>query len=59
MAGGGSVISLPLLIFLGLDSPLANGTNRLAIFIQTISSMISFKMASRWPSGMRSAAGGL
>jgi len=43
MAGGGSVISLPLLIFLGLDSSLANGTNRLAIFIQTISSMISFK----------------
>ena len=43
MAGGGSVISLPLLIFLGLESSLANGTNRLAIFIQTISSMISFK----------------
>ena len=43
MAGGGSAISLPLLIFLGLDSPLANGTNRLAIFIQTISSMLSFK----------------
>jgi uncharacterized protein len=43
MAGGGSAISLPLLIFLGLDSPLANGTNRLAIFIQTISSILSFK----------------
>jgi len=43
MAGGGSAISLPLLIFLGLDSPLANGTNRLAIFIQTIASIISFK----------------
>ena len=43
MAGGGSVISLPLLIFMGLDGPLANGTNRLAIFIQTIASMISFK----------------
>lgn len=43
MAGGGSAISLPLLIFLGLDSPLANGTNRLAIFIQTIASVLSFK----------------
>jgi len=43
MAGGGSAISLPLLIFIGLDSPLANGTNRLAIFIQTIASIISFK----------------
>ena len=43
MAGGGSAISLPLLIFFGLDSPLANGTNRLAIFIQTIASILSFK----------------
>jgi uncharacterized membrane protein YfcA len=43
MAGGGSSLTLPTLIFLGLDSALANGTNRLAIFIQTISSMISFK----------------
>lgn len=43
MAGGGSVISLPLLIFLGLDSSVANGTNRLAILIQTIASIISFK----------------
>ncbi len=43
MAGGGSAISLPLLIFLGLDSALANGTNRLAVFIQTIASIISFK----------------
>jgi uncharacterized protein len=43
MAGGGSAITLPILIFLGLDSPLANGTNRLAVFIQTIATVISFK----------------
>lgn len=43
MAGGGSSITLPLLIFLGLDSALANGTNRIAIFIQNISAIISFK----------------
>lgn len=43
MAGGGSAISLPLLIFLGLDGALANGTNRLAVFIQTIASIVSFR----------------
>jgi uncharacterized membrane protein YfcA len=43
MAGGGSAITLPMLIFLGLDSPLANGTNRLALFIQFIATVISFR----------------
>ncbi len=43
MAGGGSAIILPLLIFLGLDGALANGTNRVAIFIQNISAILSFR----------------
>jgi len=43
MAGGGSSLSLPTLIFLGLDSSLANGTNRLAIFIQNMAAVLSFK----------------
>ena len=43
MAGGGSSITLPLLIFLGLDSAMANGTNRIAVFIQNIAAIISFK----------------
>lgn len=43
MAGGGSTITLPVLIFLGLDSPLANGTNRLAVFIQNIAGALSFR----------------
>jgi uncharacterized membrane protein YfcA len=43
MAGGGSAITLPMLIFLGLDSPLANGTNRLAVFVQCIATVISFR----------------
>ena len=43
MAGGGSAITLPILIFLGLDSPLANGTNRLAVFIQCFATVISFR----------------
>ena len=36
LAGGGSLLTLPLLIFLGLPSNVANGTNRVAIFIQNI-----------------------
>ena len=43
MAGGGSTITLPVLIFLGLDSPLANGTNRLAVFVQNIAGALSFR----------------
>ena len=42
-AGGGSSLTLPALIFLGLDSAVANGTNRLAIIIQNISAVRSFK----------------
>ena len=43
MAGGGSTLTLPTLIFLGLNSSLANGTNRIAILIQNISGIVSFK----------------
>lgn len=46
MAGGGSTITLPILIFLGLDASLANGTNRVAIFIQNIFATWSFKRAA-------------
>jgi uncharacterized membrane protein YfcA len=43
MAGGGSTLTLPALIFLGLDSALANGTNRVAILLQNISAILSFR----------------
>jgi uncharacterized membrane protein YfcA len=42
-AGGGSSLTLPTLIFMGLDGALANGTNRIAIFIQNIFAIASFK----------------
>ncbi len=34
IAGGGSLISLPILIFLGLPPSVANGTNRVAVVVQ-------------------------
>ena len=42
LSGGGSVISLSLLIILGLPANIANGTNRISIFFQTLSSVGSF-----------------
>lgn len=42
-AGGGSTLTLPTLIFLGLDTSVANGTNRIAILLQNISAIQSFK----------------
>jgi len=43
VAGGGSLITLPVLIFLGLPPAVANGTNRIAIFSQNIFGVLGFK----------------
>ncbi len=43
VAGGGSLLILPVLIFLGLPPSLANGTNRVAIVIQTAIATAGFK----------------
>lgn len=43
LAGGGSIISLSVLMMLGLPAPLANGTNRVAITIQTLTATTSFR----------------
>lgn len=42
-AGGGSSITVPALIFLGVDPNMANGTNRLAILVQNASASASFR----------------
>lgn len=36
VGGGGSLISLPVLIFMGLPSAVANGTNRIALMVQSL-----------------------
>ena len=43
VAGGGSLLSLPVLIFLGLPPSVANGTNRVAISIQNAMAVAGFK----------------
>ena len=42
-AGGGSSLTLPVLIFLGLDPSVANGTNRVALLFQNASAVYAFK----------------
>lgn len=42
MAGGGSIITVPVMIFLGVPGPIANGTNRIAILAQNITAVSTF-----------------
>lgn len=43
VGGGGSLISLPALIFVGLPSAVANGTNRIALMAQNIVAIEYFR----------------
>ena len=43
IAGGGSIITVPVMIFLGVPGPIANGTNRIAILAQNIAAISTFK----------------
>ena len=42
MAGGGSLLSVPIMIFMGVPGPIANGTNRIAILAQNLTATITF-----------------
>jgi uncharacterized membrane protein YfcA len=42
MAGGGSLITMPILVFMGEDGTVANGTNRVAILIQNLVATAGF-----------------
>jgi len=49
IAGGGSLLTLPVLIFLGLPGATANGTNRIAIFCQNIFAINTFRLRGVFP----------
>jgi len=49
LAGGGSIISLSVLMMLGLPATVANGTNRIAIAIQTLTAATSFRQQKVLP----------
>jgi uncharacterized protein len=65
IAGGGSSITLPLLMFLGLSPTMANGTNRIAILMQSIVGVGTFRknkvmtFSEGWKLALPSAAGAL
>ncbi|NNF16348.1 MAG: sulfite exporter TauE/SafE family protein [Gammaproteobacteria bacterium] len=42
MAGGGSMLTLPVMVFIGLPGPVANGTNRIAIVAQSLVAVVTF-----------------
>jgi hypothetical protein len=43
MAGGGSMLSIPILIFMGLPSAVANGTNRVALLVQNLIAVTNYR----------------
>ena len=43
LAGGGSLFTLPFLIFLGLPPSVANGTNRIVIVIQSLGGTLGYQ----------------
>jgi uncharacterized membrane protein YfcA len=43
IAGGGSSLSLPIMILLGLPPTVANGTNRIGLIVGNLSSMLNLK----------------
>jgi len=42
-AGGGSMLTIPLLMFIGLPANVANGTNRIAILMQNVIGVQTFR----------------
>lgn len=42
MAGGGSLLTIPVMLFMGIPGPVANGTNRIGILMQNITAVTTF-----------------
>lgn len=42
LAGGGSLLTVPVMVFMGIPGPAANGTNRIAILAQNLSATAAF-----------------
>lgn len=42
LAGGGSILTVPVMVFLGLPGPVANGTNRIGVIAQNAAAVWGF-----------------
>ncbi len=49
LAGNGSSITLPFLIFMGLPATVANGTNRIGVLVQTLTSTVTYHRRRAMP----------
>jgi uncharacterized membrane protein YfcA len=47
LAGSGSAVTLPMLVFLGLDAGAANATNRIGVIIQNVVGITTFARSGR------------
>jgi uncharacterized membrane protein YfcA len=60
IAAGGSFLTLPLLLFLGLPATVANGTNRVGVLSQNISAVVGFHrhqiLPLKWALGVSAPA---
>lgn len=54
LAGGGSLISVPLLVLVGLPGTIANGTNRVGVFVQSL--VAAWRFRAHGVSGLAGAA---
>ena len=54
LAGGGSLLTVPLLVLLGLPGGIANGTNRVGVLVQ--SSVAAWRFRALGVGGLREAA---
>lgn len=54
LAGSGSLLTLPLLIFMGLPANVANGTNRIGVLLQSLVATREFKQKKvfEWKEGI-------
>ena len=58
LAGGGSLLTLPLMLWIGLPAPVANASNRISLILQNVSGTTSFHRSGRlhWPTALLLAA---
>lgn len=47
VAGGGSLLTMPLMVFLGLPEGVANATARVAIFVQNVSAVTRYRRSGQ------------
>jgi uncharacterized membrane protein YfcA len=69
IAGGGSLITVPLLVMTGLPGTIANGTNRIGVLVQSVAGALQFRadgvsgfrasLPVLWPLTIGSAVGAL